>query len=190
MLSHQRIRVSINWNWPFQACLVSVFTFLIYSLGWVDISLAAGNQKETTGGGQLSILRLLDVSKVGFFVRTQPRYRQLLTDRALARLKASGLEPNKESYKGPVQATLILTLDPIPLSEVCPGKVLYEHKLELLEDITVRRDPELHLLKRPTWDFGPARPDVVNAMTTEILLADVDRYINQFIVSYGLPLPQ
>lgn len=158
---------------------------LMWVIGLANACLAADKQKGATGEGMISILRILDFSKISFHVETQPQYEQLLHDRALARLKANGLEPVKASYKGPVDASLVLTLNPIPLSDSCPGKVLYDHKLELLDDITLRRDPQIHL-ERPTWIFGPAGPSVVDAMTAESLLADVDKYINQFIVSYGI----
>lgn len=179
------MQVSSGWISSPRVYSIVTIVSLMWVIGLADACLAADKQKEATGGGTISILRKLEFSKVGFSVRSQPQYEQALRERALARLKASGLEPVKASYKSPVDASLVLTLNPIPLSDSCPGKVLYDHKLELLDDITLRRDPQIHL-ERPTWIFGPAVPSVVDAMTTESLLADVDRYIDQFIVSNGI----
>ena len=77
------------------------------------------------------------------------------------------------SCKGPVQAVLVLTLDPIPLSDGSPEKVLYDKKIELRDDGIIKRDPGLHLVA-VNWGFAPSRPQLVPMVAPETLFADVD----------------
>jgi hypothetical protein len=77
------------------------------------------------------------------------------------------------SCKGPVQAVLVLTLDPIPLSDGSPEKVLYDKKIELRDDGIIKRDPGLHL-EAVNWGFAPSRPQLVPMVAPETLFADVD----------------
>jgi hypothetical protein len=152
---------------------------------WAPTSSASDSSTQMSSRTYISILRTLDFTKVGLSVKTQPQFQEALRARALARLQKSGLEPVKSSYKGPVQALLVLTLDPIPVSDGSPDKVLYDTKIELRDDVIIKRDPGLHL-EAVTWSFGPSHPQLVSTVAPEILFADVDRYIDQFIVSYGL----
>jgi hypothetical protein len=172
-------------------------TLIQPAIGCVVISLllctptfpASDSSTQTASQTYISILRTLDFTKVGLSVKTQPQFQEALRARALARLQKSGLEPVKLSYKGPVQALLVLTLDPIPGSDGSPDKVLYDKKIELRDDVIIKRDLGLHL-EAVTWSFGPSHPQLVPTVALEALLADVDLYIDQFIVSYGLPRPQ
>ncbi|MDH5741677.1 MAG: hypothetical protein OEY77_15250 [Nitrospira sp.] len=164
--------------------LIAALALMITLYNRNETGLAAGKYPGDSSTGQLSILRKLDFSKVAFSVRTQPQFQVRLRDRALDRLRKHGLQPLDEFFKGPVQAVLVLTIDPIPLTEACSGKVLYNTKLELEDDITIKRDSQI-TLQRVTWSFAPGHPAVLDTVSSEMLLADVDRYIDQFIVSYG-----
>lgn len=162
---------------------------VISLLLWAPTSSASDSSTPMASRTYISILRTLDFTKVGLSVRTQPQLQEALCARALARLQKSGLEPVKSPYKGPAQALLVLTLDPIPVSEGSPNMVLYDKKIELRDDVIIKRDPGLHL-EAVTWSFGPSHPQLVPTVSLEALFADVDLYIDQFIVSYGLPRPQ
>jgi hypothetical protein len=172
-------------------------TLIQPAIGSVVISLllctptfsATDSSIQIASQNYIPILRTLDFAKVGLSVKSQPQFQEALLARALARLRKSGLEPVKSSYKGSVQAMLVLTLDPIPVGDGSPDKVLYDKKVELRDDVILKRDLDLHL-EAVTWSFGPSHPQLVPTVGLEALLADVDLYIDQFIVSYGLPRPQ
>jgi hypothetical protein len=161
----------------------TLFAFTITLFGQVDAGRAAENDVQLVNLPLFSILRKLDFSKVALRVRTQPQFEAALRDRALTRLKEHNLKPVEPTYQGPVEAVLILTIDRIPLEGVCSGKFLYDTKLELEDDISLRRDPHL-VIQRVTWSFGPAPTSVVDKVSLESLLSDVDRCIHQFIVAY------
>lgn len=154
-----------------------------------DTTLAGNALQTREDQGRQSILRKLDFTKSAFRIHTQPGLENRLEKRALARLKRAGLEPVDWKHKGPVEAVLVLTINPIPIDEDCPQKVLYDSKLQLMDDMILKRDPEMEL-EVITWSYAPGHPSVVDRMSVEKLEAEVDRYINQFIVSYGLVLPR
>ena len=164
------------------AYLIPLLALTITLFGQVEAGRAAekGVQEERP---VFSILRKLDFQKVALRVRTQPQFEDALYDRALTRLREHNLRPVEPTYRGPVEAVLILTIDPIPLEGVCAGKILYDTKLELEDDVSPKRDPHL-VMQRVTWSYGPAHPYVVDKVSLESLLSDVDRYIRQFIVAY------
>lgn len=157
---------------PLLACAITLF-------GSVEVGLAAEKDAPLE-----SILRKLDFAKVALRVMTQPQFEKAVHERALARLSKVGLKPVDPSYHGPVEAVLVLTINPIPLEGVCAGKILYDTKLELEDDVSIKRDPYF-VLPRVTWSYAPGHPDVVEKVSLESLLSDVDRYITQFIVAYG-----
>ena len=74
----------------------------------------------------------LEFDKVGFFVSVPPEYMDRLYARAMKQFTKAGLsQPDQSRPTNDAIATLMLTLDTIPLDESCPGKVLYVQKLEL-----------------------------------------------------------
>jgi hypothetical protein len=76
----------------------------------------------------ISILRTLDFTQVGLSVKLNDSAgKRYMREPSLA-YKKSGLEPVQLLCKGPVQALVVLTLDPIPLSDGSPDKVLYDKK--------------------------------------------------------------
>lgn len=165
------------------AQVISILAFTITLFGPVEAGLAAEKGAPLVNPVQFSILRKLDFSKVALRVRTQPQFEAAVRERALTRLREHDLKPVDHSYHGPVEAVLVLTIDPIPLEGVCAGKILYDTKLELEDDVSIRRDPHL-VMQRVTWSYAPGHPDVVDKVSLESLLSDVDRYIRQFIASY------
>ena len=166
--------------------LLILYSALLVSWYYPPLSFA---DDASTGGQIYSTLRKLDFKQVGLRVSTQDQFADPLYRRALARLRKSGLEPVAPKYNGTVQAMLVLTLNPIPVKDGSANKILYVKKVELLEDVTIKRDSELHL-EGVTWSFGPGHPQILSSITLETLLEDVDLLIDQFIVSYGLPRPK
>ena len=150
--------------------------------------LAAETAEKKDSRGLLSILRKLDFKRVSIHIQTQPELEKRLRARAIARLKKVGLEPVDPSYKGQVEAILVLTIDPIPVSAMCPGKVLYDHKFQLRDDVVLERDRDIRV-EAITWSLAPASVSVVDIMPVEKLESDADWYIDRFIASYGLKPP-
>jgi hypothetical protein len=149
------------------------------------ILFAAEDQPKSNDPGRLSILRKLDVRKVGLRIDSQAEVSQRLRARAIARLKKVGLEPASDLPGTPVDAVLVLVVNQIPLGKKCAGKVLYDSKIYLIDDVTIKRDPEIKL-EAITWSLAPGHPSVVEAVPIESLEADADRLIDQFIIGYGL----
>lgn len=162
---------------------IALLAFTIVLFGQAEAGLAAEKDGPPASQVQFSILRKLDFAKVALRVRTQPQFEDALRERALTRLREHNLKPVEPSYHGPVEAVLVLTIDPIPLEGVCAGKILYDTKLELEDDVSPKRDPHL-VLQRVTWSYAPAHPYVMDKVSLELLLSDVDKYIRQFIASY------
>lgn len=153
------------------------------------ITLSAAEVWPKTGdSGKLSILRKLDFRKVGLFVDSQDDLGQKLRARAIARLKKVGLEPASDRPGTPVDAMLVVVVNPIPLGERCPGKVLYDRRIYLREDVILQRDPGIRM-EAITWYLAPGHPSVVKAVAIEDLESDADDLIDQFITSYGLVPP-
>jgi hypothetical protein len=151
--------------------------------------LAADIPQKQDNGGVRSILQKLDFKRVGFSMQTQPELTQRLRERAIARLKKAGLEPAAIAPNSQIDAVLVLTIDPIPLGKICPGKVLYDTKIQLRDDVIIQRDRDIRV-EAITWSFAPGSPSLVGIMPIEKLEADADRYIDQFITSYGLEIPR
>jgi hypothetical protein len=149
---------------------------------------AAEVQPTSSDSGLLPILRKLDFRKVGLFVDSQVEFSQRLRAHAIARLKKVGLEPSSDRPGASVDAMLVLVVNPIPLGKTCPGKVLYDRRIYLRDDVTIKRDPEINL-DAITWSLAPGHPSVVKTPSIKDLETDADRLIDQFIVGYGLVPP-
>src|SRR6186997_2113707 len=122
--------------------------------------LAAGEtEAKSKDPGLLPILRNLDFSKVGLIVDSQDEFVERLRKRAIARLKKVGLEPVSDLPGGTVDAMLVLVVNPMPLGKTCPGKVLYDRRIYLSDDVTIKRDPEIKM-EAITWSLAPGHPSV------------------------------
>ncbi len=122
----------------------------------------------------------LKMSRVLLSVSADPEFIKRLTDRALARLKKSGLTPAASDADG--DAFLILTLK-MRAIEGCAGKIMYINHLELVEEVSVARNPDLRV-EATTWFLGPGLPSIRERLSIEQLERDVDWYIDRFIVLY------
>jgi hypothetical protein len=105
-----------------------------------------------------------------------------LEARAVKRLTDSGLyKPAERLLESSGGSGLRLSFRPMPLSD-CPGKVLYEATIELLEEITIKRDPDRFVRTR-TW-----HTDRTGVMDKTAVMAavesDLDSFIDEFIFLY------
>jgi hypothetical protein len=111
-----------------------------------------------------------------------PEFKDRLYDRTM-RLFAKAdlpLPPRDQSYS-PLGATLKLTLKTTPLGDTCPGNVLYEPSLALIEQVIVPRNSEvMHDITWLTGTGSQARAPV----SVEELEADLDGLVQTFITSY------
>lgn len=130
----------------------------------------------------------LDIKKVELAVSTKPEYTKRLQERAAKKFKEAGLnigEDLKSNHAPP--ATLRLTLLPNSLETICSGKVLYDRKLEIVEDVFPERNDELRM-RVSTWSLIGG-PYVTDEVTIEKLEVDLDEYIHQFIIAYKFGNP-
>jgi hypothetical protein len=124
-----------------------------------------------------------------FVILTQPEYRDRLTERFFEKLTEAGLyDPNRvlpDSEKNP---TLRLTLLVNHLDDTCSGKVLYWKKIELVEEVIIKRNPSLQP-HRVTWFYGAEFADVSDPISIQRLEADLDELVKQFIFDYKMGNP-
>lgn len=154
---------------------------------WAHIAVLLGANVLVTGsvmGGPAKegtpITTKLNISRVLLSVSADPELKNKLTDRALARLKKSGLIPAASDVTG--DALLVLTLKMKAIEE-CPGKIMYINQLELIEEVSIARNPDLRV-QATTWFLGSGIPSIRERLTLEQLERDVDWYIDRFVVLY------
>ena len=128
----------------------------------------------------------LEFDKVGFFVSGPPEYMDRLYARAMKQFTKAGLsQPDQSRPTNDAIATLMLTLDTIPLDESCPGKVLYVQKLELWEKVIPARNSNISV-PSVTWSYAMPIPIIVDRVSIEQLETDLDRHLFEFIRSYKM----
>ena len=131
----------------------------------------------------------LDIRQVALVVVTKPEYTKRLHERAAKKFKEAGLKIGEhlESSREPA-ATLVLTLEPNSLESICPGKFLYDRKLEIEEYVIPERNDKLRV-RALTWSLIGG-PTVTGDLTIEQLETDLDEYIYQFIIAYKFGNPR
>lgn len=129
----------------------------------------------------------LDLSRVRLIVIASTELKETLHNRTVALFKSAGLSlPDSDSLQAPRLATLTLTLNPQPLTDTCPGKVLYAPSLALTEPVTIQRTSVV--IQDSTWLFGSTL-QVREPITAEQIESDLDVLINQFIEDYKAANP-
>ncbi|MDC4225453.1 MAG: hypothetical protein MPW14_19335 [Candidatus Manganitrophus sp.] len=131
----------------------------------------------------------LDFDTVRFNVDTQPEFRERLYERGIELLEKSGLYKNDHQREAKEKvAILILTLNPFPLKEKSPGKVMYIRKIELIERVSIVRNPKI-TIPRSTWTYEDPIPSIRDTITIEQLETDLDQFLSEFIRAYKLGNP-
>jgi hypothetical protein len=145
------------------------------------LALAEKDPQRPMGGHPTNAsLRGLDMGSVKFMLwagsSTKP-----LSARAIERALKEGL---KLSFKPNVEtpATLTLRLDPRSIEEACPGKVLYESSLELVEQVKIKRNPAIYIWST-TW--SKHKTNITDPVPLRKLETDVDELLDQFAASYN-----
>lgn len=83
-------------------------------------------------------------------------------------------------------ALLKFTLNPVPLGDICPAKVLYAPSVFLIEPVIVPRNGEV--MQDVTWSAETA-PQARPPLTAEELEQDLDLLISRFLEAYRLANP-
>jgi hypothetical protein len=164
---------------PFLRSMCYFLTLSLVCLPTTSIAATTGYRNTTEE---------LDLSRVRLVVVASTELKEALHNRTVALFKSAGLSlPDSGSSKAPRLATLTLTLNPQPLTDICPGKVLYAPSLALTEPVTIQRTSAV--IQDSTWLFGSSL-QVREPITDEQIEADLDGLINQFIEDYKAANPQ
>ena len=124
----------------------------------------------------------LDLRQVQLIVVAPDQLGESLQSQALALFSKAGLPLHSaHSPQTSPPAILTLTLDPRPIGDHCPGKVLYAPSLALTEPVTIARTGSTIL--DTTWLFE-IRTEVRRPVDHDRIKADLDLLINQFITDY------
>jgi hypothetical protein len=124
----------------------------------------------------------LDLHQVQLVVVAPDRLGESLRNRALARFTENGLPlPSAHSSQTTVPIVLTLTLDPRPIGDQCPGKVLYVPSLTLTEPVTIARTGST--IQGTTWLFETGI-EVRGPVDHDRIKADMDLLIDQFMTDY------
>jgi hypothetical protein len=124
----------------------------------------------------------LDLHQVQLVVVAPDQLGEFLRNRALARFTENGLPlPSAHSSQTTPPIVLTLMLDPRPIGDQCPGKVLYAPSLALTEPVTIARTGST--IQDTTWLFETGT-EVRRPVDHDRIMADVDLLINQFITDY------
>jgi hypothetical protein len=133
------------------------------------------------------ITRNLDLNQVQLVVVAAPEFKERLYDRAMRLFaKAELILPPLDQRYSPLAVTLKLTLKTTPLDDTCPGNVLYEPSLALIEQVIVPRNSEV--MHDITWLTG-AGSQARAPVSVEELEADLDGLVQTFIANYKLGNP-
>lgn len=151
-----------------------LFLALLWALVPAPATAASSAYVRSTEG--------LDLHHVRFAVAAPPEFTSRLTGRARTLFAEAGLPlGNSDGADGPFTAALTLTLSPQPLTDTCPGHVLYVPSLRLTEPVIISRNGDL--LNDVTW-LAHAGAQVREPMTISDLERDLDTFIEQFIADY------
>lgn len=124
----------------------------------------------------------LDLKQVQLVVVAAPELRDRLYGHAMAQFAKAGLSlPSPDQPHAPFAATLKLILDPQPLHETCPGKVLYGPSLALIEPVVLPRNSVVW--RDITWSTS-SEPRVHEPLSAVQLEEDLEKLIDQFVTSY------
>lgn len=124
----------------------------------------------------------LDLHHVHFAIAAPPEVVSRLSARARSRFAQAGLTLGDPDGRGKAPiATLTLTLSAQPLTETCPGHVLYTPSLTLSEPVLITRNATL--MNDVTW-LAHTGPQVREPVTVSDLEQDLDTFIEQFIADY------
>lgn len=124
----------------------------------------------------------LDLNRVRFAISAPPEFISQLVQRVTALFAEAGLPPlRSDSPPTPFIATLTLTLTPQPLSDACPGHVLYSPSLALTEPVIIPRNSAV--INDVTW-LAHTGAQVRRSVTVTDLERDLEEFINQFIADY------
>jgi hypothetical protein len=134
------------------------------------------------------ILHNLDLNRVQFVVDASPALTARFEDRTIMLFAKAGLSlPRQTQRRSQPVATLKLALNPSTIGEACPGHVRYEPSLALIEPVMTPRNREvLHDITWSSW----AGPHIRIPVTIEELEADLDGFVERFMVSYKLANPE
>jgi len=161
---------------PFPTLAQSTYSLLTLMLPfYAAISIAA-----TTA--YMSSTEDLNLRQVQLVVVASDQLRESLHNQALARFAETGLPlPTAYPFQTSPPTVLTLTLDPRPIGDHCPGKVLYAPSLALTEPVTIARTGSTIL--DTTWLFEIGT-EVRRPVDHDRIKADLDLLINQFITDY------
>ncbi len=151
-----------------------LFIALLWALVPAPATAASSAYVQTTDG--------LDLQRVRFAVAAPPELTSRLSKRADTLFANAGLLlGNSDGADRPFTATLTLSLSSQPLTDTCPGHVLYAPSLTLTEPVTITRNAEL--MNDVTW-LAHTGPQVREPVTVSELEQDLDTFIEQFIADY------
>lgn len=164
----------------------SLIILVVFLLTFVVGTTVKTSKGAATDEKIVSTVSGLDFDKVAFLIITRPEFRERLNKRADDQLTKAGLlKPNRTGPNPERPAALILTLNPISLDEISPGKIMYVQKIELWEEISPLRNPEVHF-QGITWSYGNSNPTITDKVTVGQLEDDLDRFMSEFIRSYKM----
>ena len=126
-----------------------------------------------------SSLRHLDVDTLQVQI-SAGRFRQPLTTRAIQHLREAGLSVPLDG-KGNGAVTLGVELTQHSIEDQCPGNVLYESGLYLVEEVRIKRNPQVSIWS-DTWLRETMQ--IVAPVPLRQLEADQDALLKQFIRSF------
>ncbi|NWF73715.1 MAG: hypothetical protein HXY51_11840 [Nitrospirae bacterium] len=126
-----------------------------------------------------SSLRHLNVDTLQVHI-SAGRFRQPLTTRAIRHLREAGLLVPLDG-KGNGAVTLGVELTQHSLEDQCPGHVLYESGLYLVEEVRIKRNPQVSIWS-DTWLRETML--IVAPVPLRQLESDQDALLNQFIRSF------
>ncbi|MGE0469304.1 MAG: hypothetical protein AB7L09_22870 [Nitrospira sp.] len=163
-------------NTPFPTLIQSTCSLVMLTLAFYAATSAAA----TTA--YMSSTEQLDLRQVQLVVVAPDQLRESLRKRALARFTEAGLSPpNAHSSPTSPPTDLTLTLDPRPIGDLCPGKVLYAPSLTLTETVTITRTGSV--IQDTTWLFETGT-EIRGPVDHDRITSDVDLLIHQFITDY------
>lgn len=154
---------------------------------WLVLSLAIGCSFHPANGlaassAYVQTTENLDLHHVHFAIAAPPEVVSRLSARARSRFAQAGLTLGDPDGRGKAPiATLTLTLSAQPLTETCPGHVLYTPSLTLSEPVLITRNATL--MNDVTW-LAHTGPQVREPVTVSDLEQDLDTFIEQFIADY------
>lgn len=157
---------------------------LVQPIGWLfTLSLAFTSTTSIAATtAYRSSTEQLDLRQVQLIVIAPDKLKAALHHRALTLFAEAGLPiPGSDSSQRPPSAILTLTLDPRPIDDLCPGKVLYAPSLALTEPVTVLRTGST--IRDTTWLIESDK-EVRGPVDNERIITDLDGFIRQFITDY------